>query len=110
MLNSSLEDTKSRWCFQTIFIFTPIPGEMIQFDGRAYFSDGLVQLNHQQTPFLDEKSLFKSLRFGFYVVCDEVGRWSWWSRGAGRLMSMIAEPRSTKTWLDAFPWNPGCLI
>ena len=32
------------------------------------------------------------------------------SRGGGRLMSMIAEPRSTKTWLDAFQWNPGCLM
>ena len=25
------------------FFFTPIPGKMIQFDLRAYFSDGLVQ-------------------------------------------------------------------
>ena len=30
------------WWFQTFFIFTPIPGEMIQFDEHI-FSDGLVQ-------------------------------------------------------------------
>ena len=30
----------SRWWFQIIFIFTPIPGEMIQFDGSHIFQMG----------------------------------------------------------------------
>ena len=33
--------SKSRWWFHVFFMFTPIPGEMIQFD--EYFSNGLVQ-------------------------------------------------------------------
>ena len=38
----------SRWLFHTCFIFTPIPGEMIQFlTFRISFSNGLVQTNHQ---------------------------------------------------------------
>ena len=28
---------KTRWCFQQLCIFTPNPGKMIRFDGRAYF-------------------------------------------------------------------------
>ena len=32
--------------FNRVFSFTPIIGEMIQFDARAYFSDGLVK-HHQ---------------------------------------------------------------
>ena len=27
---------KTRWWFQTFFIFTPIPGEMIQFDEHIF--------------------------------------------------------------------------
>ena len=27
----------ARWWFQILFIFTPIPGEMIQFDLRIFF-------------------------------------------------------------------------
>ena len=28
---------KTRWWFETFVIFTPIPGEMIEFDGRIFF-------------------------------------------------------------------------
>ena len=38
--------SSSRWWFQTFFEFSPLLGEMIQFDERAYFSNGLVK-NHQ---------------------------------------------------------------
>ena len=33
-------ETISRWWFLLFFILTPIPGEMIQFDGCAYVSNG----------------------------------------------------------------------
>ena len=32
-----VETTKSRWCFQICFMFTPILGKMIQFDLHIFF-------------------------------------------------------------------------
>ena len=37
-------------------VFSPLPGEMIQFDERAYFSNGLVK-NHQLDLFFFGKNL-----------------------------------------------------
>ena len=41
-----ISSINSRWWFETFFIFTPIPGEMIQFDLCIFFK--WVEINHQQ--------------------------------------------------------------
>ena len=39
-------------CFHVFFMFTTFPCEMIQFDLRIIFSNGLGLFNHQQTRFV----------------------------------------------------------
>ena len=80
MESSRLSEDFSRWWFQICFIFTPIPGEMIQCDLRIILEmDGE---NHQ--PVL-------ILLIGFTVSVQEF-------------------PRLFFLFGGYFPLNPGCLI
>ena len=94
----------SRWWFQIVFMFTPILGEMIQFDDTI-FQTGWF--NHQLVTDLSENVVSRHktishwkltpLNFCSWLTQLRCGCWFWWflsesSRGGGR----FAKPSRTR--------------
>ena len=99
----------TRWWFQTCFIFTiKTLQKMIQFDERAYFSNGLVK-NHQ--PRRSHRSCFRLMPAGPGYRIDE-------SKASGKRVSSrlagIGEGRFLNSqpffWKRTLLWRVNLLI